>query len=207
PLSSPASVVNEADERLANLDKQIADADGTVQKLEDGIKELKEQKRSRTGSAKDVVRLEIAKRDLQLKNAKSDRKKLLDQKVRVTRGRKLGTIGEGAAAGTGQITYAAIQVVDAQNKRIAVEFSETSQSEHAEERIVARLRARFKPEDLKGARITVVTDQKVCEKRCQRALRRFAEEFGVDLVESRYFVRSTVRGGGTASPRTTLRTA
>ncbi len=207
PLSIPASQVNEADARIAEIDTKITAVDKEIKDVGAKLNTVQDQRKSARGSGKTVVALEIKKLQAQSAGLESKRKQFLADKVKFTRGRKLGTIGQGAPAGTGQITYAAIQVVDAQGKRIAIEFAETSADEHAEERIVGRLRATFKPDQLKGARITVVTDQKVCKDRCQRALIDFAKEFGVDLVESRYFVRPRIGRPGDASPRTTLVTS
>jgi hypothetical protein len=207
PLSVPASVVNEAPQRISSTDARIAAVDQEIQKATAEIDNIGKQSKRLRGSSKDVAKLQIQKLRSQTENLKAERKQLLSDKVRIRRGEALGTIGRGAAAGTGQITYAAIQVVDAKGKRISLEFSETSSTEHAEEQIVRRLRATMKPEDLAGAKIIVVTDQKVCQARCQKALAAFAKEFGVDLVESRYFVRPRISKPGEASPRTTLVTS
>jgi hypothetical protein len=154
-----------------------------------------------------MIRREIEKLQTENKQLVPQRKKLLSDRVKLQRGQALGTIGKGTPAGTGQITYAGIQVIDASGKRIAVEFAETSRTEHAEERIIGRLRSELTPEQLKGARIIVVADQKVCEKRCQLALIAFAKEFDVESVEAKRFVRPRIGQPGEASARTTLRTA
>lgn len=211
PLSIPVTEVNQADARLADLDQRIAQVDTEINNLGPLLAEARKQRKSAKGSGKAVAALQVKKLEAQNDGWISQRKQLLSEKVKFTRGQKLGTMGQGAEAGTGQLTYAAIQVIDAQGRRIAIELSETSSEQHAEERIVARLRATFNTEELKarlkGAHLVVVTDQKVCKERCQPALIAFAEEFEVDVIESRYRVRPRKSGKGDATPRTTLRSA
>jgi hypothetical protein len=207
PLSLPASQVNEAQARLAEIDKQITAVDQGLKRAAGDLENAQQQRKRVRGSGRDVVRLQIQKVNAQLKALRSQQKNLLAEKVRLTRGRALGTPGLGAAAGTGQITYAVVQVVDANGKRIALEAAETSATEHAEERVVGRLRGMFKPQQLEGAQLIVVVDQHVCEKRCKPALRKFAQDYGVQLVEARYLVRKQLTGPSEATPRTTLRTA
>ena len=207
PLSIPASVVNEASTRIARLDERIAALDKALKQVG---KDLAAARSARDGT-KGAVRAAGAERLRQLQQQAtelaSQRRQSQAERVRLKRGRSLGVPGRGAPAGTGQITYVVIQVVDAQGRRIALEAAETTATEHAEERVLTRLRARFKPGELAGARMTVVGDQKVCAGRCRPALAKFAWEYGVELVESRYFVRPRADGSGDASPRTTVRTA
>jgi uncharacterized protein DUF4157 len=179
PLSLPASEVNAAPERIGEIDREVDD--------------LQAEFKSARGSRRASIKRQVAE--------------LLVDKRRLARGLALGTVGKGAAAGTGQITYAGIQVVDGEGRRIALEFAETSANEHAEEIIVGRLRTQLTPDQLRGSRITVVGDQHVCEGRCRPALRAFAEEFGIESVDAQVFVRPRIVGEGAASPRTTLRTA
>lgn len=207
PLSIPATVVNEAPERIKELDTKIAALDKQIQDARAEIGKLQTKQKGATGFPRDMIARQIKKLKRESAQLEPERKKLLADKVKLQRGKALGTPGEGAPAGTGRITYAGIQVIDASGKRIAVEFAETSATEHAEERIIARLRANLTPEQLKGARIVVVGDQKVCEKRCQRALIAFAEEFGIESIEGKRFVRPRIGGPGEASARTTARTA
>jgi hypothetical protein len=179
PLSIPASQVNTAPQRIAEINRELAD--------------LQDRFRRARGFPRDMIKRQVTK--------------LLTEKRRLTKGQALGTFGKGTTAGTGQITYAAIQVVDSQGRRIALEFSETSSLEHAEEIIVRRLVAKFTPDQLRGARIVVVADQRVCEERCQPALRKFAEMFDVESIEAKRFVRQKIDGSGYTSARTTMRTA
>jgi len=207
PLSIPASEVNAAGEKLKELTAKIAALDKKIQDLEAETGKLESQRRRARGFPREMIRREIDKLQAEGKKLAPQRKKLLADSVRLKRGQALGTIGAGAPAGTGQITYAGIQVVDASGKRIAIEFAETSATEHAEERIIGRLRAALTPDKLKGAHIIVVADQKVCGPRCQRALVAFAKQFEVESVVAKRFVRPKIGKPGEASSRTTLRTA
>jgi hypothetical protein len=207
PLSIPASQVNQAQARLAEIDKQIKEIDRGVERATEQLKAAREQRRRLRGSGRDVARLEVQKLQTQLKALGSEQKTLLAERVRLKRGYALGTPGRGAAAGTGQITYAVIQVVDANGRRIALESAETSATEHAEERIVGRLRATLDPAQTQGGHLIVVVDQVVCDERCKPALRAFARDFGLEAVEGRYRTRPSITGPGEATPRTTLRTA
>jgi hypothetical protein len=124
---------------------------------------------------------------------------------------KFSQFGKGAAAGTGRITYAGIQIENAAGRRIAIEYAETTGTEHAEEALIRELEARFTPEQLRGARVTVVGDQVVCGERCVPALRRFAERNGIESIEGIVFQRAEILPAGfigppaLASPRVTLR--
>jgi hypothetical protein len=207
PLSAPISVVNTADARVAEIDKEVAAADTSARKAASDVAELQVKRRRARGQARQLIGLQVDKLQGQAVALAKRRKALLAERVKLTRGQRLGTIGRGAPAGTGQITYAGIQVIDAQGRRVALEFAETSASEHAEERIVTRLRSMFAKDQLRGARLVVVTDQVVCSGRCRPALVAFAQEYGLASVESRLFVRSRIGRPGNASPRTTMRTA
>jgi len=184
PLSSPASVVAQAPEHLKALDAKVLDAT------------------ERLGKANGAGRAGIVK----------ELRDLTQQQRQLSRGVELGTIGAGRSAGTGQITYAAIQVEDAAGRRIALEFAETTASQHAEEVIVARLREKvaqgaLREAELKGARMLVVGDQFVCLNagRCRTAVGEFAKDYNLRSVEGSVFQReSFVKPGELASPRTTL---
>jgi hypothetical protein len=208
PLSIPATEVNAASKNIAALDTKITDLDKQLRDKGAELRKLQEQRKSARGFPKSMIKRQIDKVQAEAEQLGTQRKKLLADRVRLRRGRALGTFGEGAPAGTGQITYAGIQVIDATGRRIAVEFAETSATQHAEERIIGRLRAALTPEQLKGARIVVVGDQEVCGARCQPALVAFAREFGVESVEAKRLVRPQIRRPErAASARTTLRTA
>jgi hypothetical protein len=130
---------------------------------------------------------------------------------RLRKSSRFSRIGKGAPAGTGQITYAGIQVETAEGKRIAVEFAETTSTEHAEEAMIRSIESKLTKAQLRGARVTVVGDQVVCGERCVPALRQFAERNGIESVDSFVFQRTQINRRGfvgppeLASPRTTLR--
>jgi hypothetical protein len=186
PLSSPAYVVAKAPAELESLDQQIA---------------------SKTNAFKKARGKNRAAIGQELKGLKTRRQQL-------ARGLAFGSVGEGRVAGTGQITYAGIQVENASGRRIALEFAETTGTQHAEEEIVERLRemilsGRLREADLVGARMVVVGDQFVCQHvgRCRTALSQFAADYKLRSVESTVFQReSFTTPGALASPRTTLRT-
>jgi len=186
PLSSPASVVAEAPKELDKLDKEIAEKTTAFKKAR--------------GKSRAALGGEL--------------KELRTKRQRLARGRELGAFGEGRAAGTGEITYAGIQVQDAQGRRLALEFAETTGREHAEEVIVETLRdmitgGRLRASNLEGGRLLVVGDQFVCASvgRCRTRLGEFAKRFKLRSVESTVFQRQSLTEPGVlASPRTTLRT-
>jgi hypothetical protein len=123
-------------------------------------------------------------------------------------------IGKGAPAGTGEITYAGIQIETADGKRIALEFAETSTTEHAEEAMIRSIESKLTKAQLRGARVTVVGDQVVCGERCVPALSQFAERNAIESVDGIVFQRTRINPPPLdfigpqelASPRTTLRT-
>jgi len=207
PLSIPATQVNDASKMVEELDTRIRGLDKQIRDLDAEVKTLQDKQKHATGFPKDMIRRQLSKLQTESNQLRLQRRNLLREKMRLQRGQALGTVGKGAPTGTGQITYAGIQVVDAGGRRIALEFAETSSTQHAEESIVQRMRANLKSDQLKGARITIVVDQLVCNKRCQRALRAFGQEFDVESIEAKYFVRPKINEPGEASPRTTLRTA
>jgi hypothetical protein len=103
PLSIPASQMKTAPQRVADIDSELTDLQSRY-------------KRAR-GFPREMIKRQVTK--------------LVIEKQRLVRGIALGTFGKGTTAGTGAITYAAIQVVDRNGRRIALEFAETSAVEHA----------------------------------------------------------------------------
>jgi hypothetical protein len=207
PLSLPASEVNTADTAIEAVDGRVSEIDGEAGRVGRELGEARAAHAAAKGRARNEAAARIRRLRAQADALAVERTRLVATKTRLERGRTLGRPGAGAPVGTGQITYAVIQVVDQQGRRIALEAAETTATEHAEERVLTRLRARFSPGELAGATMTVVGDQKVCAERCRPALTAFAKEHGIELVESRYFVRPRIGRAGEASPRTTLRTA
>ena len=179
PLSISAYQVPEAPARIAELDTKIADATHRASRAK--------------GKARDAILADV--------------EKLTVERRRLVKGYALGAVGKGAAAGTGQITYAAIQVESASGERIALEFATTTSTQHAEQKIIEVLEAKLTPEQLRGSRILVVGDQFVCDEVCKPALQQFARRHGAENVTGVVFQRGKLVGEGLASPRTTLRTA
>ena len=179
PLSISAYQVPEAPAKLAELDTKIADATHRASQAK--------------GKARDAILADV--------------EKLTVERRRLVKGYALGAVGKGAAAGTGQITYAAIQVESANGERLALEFATTTSTQHAEQKIIEVLQSKLTPEQLRGARILVVGDQFVCNEVCKPALQQFARQHGAESVTGVVFQRGKLVGEGLASPRTTLRTA
>ena len=179
PLSIGVTQVNAASKRIGEIDDAVAPLKGRLAQAE---AVQREPLNAQIGS-------------------------LLKERRTLSRGQALGSFGKGRPAGTGQITYVAMQVVDRQGRRIALEFATTNATEHAEEAMIRRLSAALTPEQLSGARLLVVGDQQVCEERCRGALERFGEHFDLASVEAEVFVRERVVGAGDATPRTTLKTS
>ena len=111
PLSIAASMVNTAPKRLEEIDKELPD--------------LQRRFKKARGKPREMIKKQI--------------ENMLKEKLRLSRGQALGTFDKGTEAGIGKITYAGIQVVDSQGRRIALEYAETNSVEHAEEIIVRRL--------------------------------------------------------------------
>jgi hypothetical protein len=196
--ADPQAALADMQRKIGNLEAQIAARKATVAKL------------SRVGPSSkgeiDAASAEIA--------AFEDEVHALERaRARLPSSSRFARIGEGAAAGTGRITYAGIQIETAEGTRIALEFAETTGTEHAEEVMIASIEKKLTPEQLRGARVTVVGDQVVCGERCVPALSRFAERNGIASVDGIVFQRRQLRPPPRsfigpqelASPRTTLR--
>lgn len=110
--------------------------------------------------------------------------------------------------GHGSATRALLQVLDRDGNRVTVEFGRNDGKVHAEEHAVSGLRRRLAGmrEALKGGRLVVVVNQHVCRERCAGVLRQFAEEFGLDRVDSHVFVRESVNRTRQVRPRQTFST-
>ncbi|XUL93982.1 DUF4157 domain-containing protein [Streptomyces galilaeus] len=111
----------------------------------------------------------------------------------------------GKAAGPGYQTNAALQVIDAQGRQIALELAQYAggSQPHAEAQGVVRLRFRLAGQNLAGGKLVVAVDQVACEG-CLARLRNLA----TDLRLSSYEVWApTAQEGRTAGPKWTARTA
>ncbi|WP_446745591.1 eCIS core domain-containing protein [Silvibacterium acidisoli] len=203
PLSASAYQAGDPVMTLANMKRQIRNTQARIRTRNRRLAGLKKQ-----GAAKaeiDAVKTEISSLEAEVKAIKTARDRL-------PKSLAFSTPGAGAPAGTGAITYAGIQVETAQGTRIAIEFAETTSTEHAEEVIIRQLETRLTPQQLHGARLTVVGDQVVCGERCVPALRQFAEHYGVESVDGVVFQRAEILPANfigppeLASPRTSLRT-
>ncbi len=116
--------------------------------------------------------------------------------------------GEGRILGHGSATRAFIQVIDRNGNRIAEAFGRNDGRVHAEEHALGRLRTQLElfRSMAEGGRLDVVVNQHVCSDVCAPALREFAEQFGLERVDSHVFVRESLRGRGEARPRQTFTT-
>jgi uncharacterized protein DUF4157 len=189
---------------LADIGKKIASIQTKIGANKARIAELK-----KLGSSSGN---EIKKLSADVSAFEDEVSALTKARGRFPRASRFSRFGKGAPAGTGQITYAGIQVETAEGKRIALEFAETTSTGHAEEEIIHSIESKLTKAQLHGARVTVVGDQIVCGERCVPALRQFAERNGVESVDSFVFQRAQIARPGfigppeLASPRTTLRT-
>ena len=189
----------------AGMDHRIAGIESDIKARKENIASLEKQ----GPSTEAAVRTENA----QVKALEKDMRALKKARERLSRTTQLSRMGTGRPVGTGQITYAGIQIETAEGKRLALEFAETTTTEHAEEVMIRQIKTQLTPEQLRGARVTVVGDQVVCSGRCVPALREFAVENGIESVDGIVFQRYPLNTPAgfegpikLASPRTTLRT-
>lgn len=119
-----------------------------------------------------------------------------------------GGVPKGRLLGHGNATRAMLQLIDRDGLLVTVEFGRNDGKVHAEEHAIARLRRQLagRRDDVRGGRLLVVVNQHVCSSRCAGALRRFAEELGLERVDSHVFVREAVKKSGEAAPRRTFDT-
>jgi hypothetical protein len=206
PLSASAYQAADPAAASSGLQQNIKRLQAKIRIRKAKIEKLKKQGSSATGELSDA-KAEMGALEDEVSALKNARKNL-------PKSVKFSQIGKGAPAGTGQITYAGIQVETASGRRIALEFAETNATEHAEEAIIRQIESKLSPEQLRGSRVTVVGDQVVCGERCVPALSQFAERNGVESVDGIVFRRrmltpppaNFVGPQDLASPRTTLRT-
>ncbi|MBE2200885.1 MAG: DUF4157 domain-containing protein [Anaerolinea sp.] len=120
-----------------------------------------------------------------------------------TQKRQAGPIdpeSKGKPLGTGYSTYAAVQVLDADGKQVAVGIGKYDGTNHAEENAIKALRANLKGKSITGGRLMVVVDQVVCSK-CQGSLKSFVGEQGLTHIDAYYPAR------GEVTPKTAARTS
>ncbi len=135
-------------------------------------------------------------------------KKAQNQQSRITRNQtKIDPTGKGKPIGTGYNTYAAIQVVDANGKQVAVGIGKFDGKVHAEEHAMNHLRTQLKGKKVANGRLMVVVDQKVCGS-CRGKLKAFAKEFGIKKITAHLPTRTPVgKTTGEVSPKTAARTS
>ena len=207
PLGASAYQAADPQAALADMHRKITEIQAKIGARKAKIAELKKLGPSSKGEI-DTARAEIS--------AFEDEVGALNKaRGRLPKSFRFSRIGKGAPAGTGKITYAGIQVETAEGKRIALEFAETTSTEHAEEAMIRSIESKLTKAQLRGARVTVVGDKVVCGEQCVPALRQFAERNGIELVDSFVFQRTQIsrllrflgqRPPKLASPRTTIRT-
>ena len=114
-------------------------------------------------------------------------------------------IARGARPGKGYETYGAIQILDADGKRVSVDVDWFQKGEHAEDRIL-RKPDKSTPRIVPGGKMMVVVDQEVCD-RCRGKLIKFAEQRKLKVIERYHPERTTMRGTRIVTPKTAMRTA
>ena len=205
PLGASAYQAADPQAALAGMQQKITNIQAEISARKAEIAELKKLGPSAKGEI-DKVRAKVS--------AFEDEVKALNKaRGRLPRASTFSRMGQGAPAGTGKITYAGIQVETAEGKRIALEFAETTSTEHAEEVMIRSIKSKLTKAQLRGARLTVVGDQVVCGERCVPALTKFAEQYEIESVDSFVFQRTKINSRlpgfaeppELASPRTTLR--
>jgi hypothetical protein len=113
----------------------------------------------------------------------------------------------GGPAGYGYNTYAIVQVVGPDGKIIAVADGKYTGGLHAEQIALQKIDAQLGGQAIPGSRIDVVSDKVVCPGECVPAFKAFAEKYNVGKVDAHVFRRQRVAGTGSASEKTTARTA
>ncbi|HEV8460337.1 MAG TPA: DUF4157 domain-containing protein [Gaiellaceae bacterium] len=115
--------------------------------------------------------------------------------------------------GHGTRTFGAIQVTDENGRRVALGVASYHDDLHAEEHALTQIRGQLRDAQVDAGakpgrnwRVTVVVDQTVCPDRCRPALRKFADDYGVDPknVVAYYPERVT---GRQVTPKTASRSA
>ena len=205
PLGATAYQAADPQAALAGMQLKITDIQAKINARKAKIAELKKLGPSSKGEI-DAAGAEISAFEREVKT-------LNNARGRLPKASTFSRMGQGAPAGTGKITYAGIQVETAEGKRIALEFAETTSTEHAEEAIIRSIKSKLTEAQLRGARVTVVGDQVVCGERCVPALTQFAERYEIESVDSFVFQRTKINPlppgfagpPELASPRTTLR--
>ncbi|MBM2618620.1 DUF4157 domain-containing protein [Actinoplanes sp. LDG1-06] len=114
----------------------------------------------------------------------------------------------GAPLGKGFETYAGVQLVDAEGRRVAVaadHFHGSGPDAHAEARCVRALETHG-PAQLPGGKLIVVSDQTICTT-CRERLITYARSRGLTVIEPHEPVRARVVGVGEVSPKTASRSS
>lgn len=203
PLGASAYQAADPATEMADMKQKIRNAQAKIRARE---KKLEGMKRARAAKADvDAVKAEVSSLEREVRTIQTARQRL-------SRSVKMATPGKGVPAGTGEITYAGIQVETAEGKRIALQFAQTTSTQHAEEEMIEQIEKTLTKEQMAGARVTVVGDQVVCGERCVPALQKFAERNGIESVDGVVFQRTQITPKNfvgppeLASPRTSLRT-
>lgn len=109
----------------------------------------------------------------------------------------------GGKLGTGFSTYCMAQIVDKNGKVVATAFGEFDGKVHAESRALSRLEGQIVGKDLRGARLEIVVDQKVCSHSCQPDIKNFVTKHKLNGAMSWTFQAERVDKKGFKSPKGT----
>lgn len=114
----------------------------------------------------------------------------------------------GAPLGKGYETYAGLQLIDEDGRRVALaadHFGGAGPDDHAEARSIRALE-KHGPARLENGKLIVVSDQEICPG-CRQRIVAYAEKRGLSLVEPFEPERPKMVGAGMASPKTTSRSS
>ena len=114
----------------------------------------------------------------------------------------------GPKTGKGYETFASIQIIDKDGKRVAIgaDYYHGGGDDHAEVKVMKALEKNA-PEDLDGARLIVVVEQDPCPK-CAPALEEFARKRGATMLEVHVpTAESLTKPGHAVKPKTAATTS